>query len=209
MHWTSINPVLIEVFTSLIREPDATDWQARWKEQKEGAEFVNPIQQGSLQLKVTSCVDIGWDEQRKEWHEPNDGSGVKQANLYENSCGNRRFALEVTAEATEHTDEVWAMQMLERIRTRIWREGPSQRLLDVNVALIEMTPSQKATVTKGKRRISVGVATCMFAAAVNELDPVPIGWIERILLTSQVKNDAGVILPSPPNVIDDEIPPEP
>lgn len=199
MNWKAINPVLIALFTELaVDQPvDGAEWKAEWREGQRG--FVHPTIQQALYLKVTTCVGTGDDETRMGFDETaND--------LFESRCGMRRFTLQVQAVVLDHTDEIWAMQTLERIRTRLCWTRSLDALLAVNVSLVDILPAIKASKTIEKRVVSIGNMDVIFAAAVNDRDPVPIGWLERIVLSSRL-TEGGELLPSPPNVTDETIPP--
>lgn len=203
VEWTKINPVLIDLFSRMVREPDAHEWSAEWKEAPR--QFINPIQQGALTLKVTSCVGVGEDEIRREMREIL-VEGVVVTDLVEVVCGIRRFVLRVEAQATEHTDAVWAMQTLERIRTRLSRPSVLGELNAVDVAVVGVGTSTKASATIDKRVSSIGFLDVTMTTVVNEADDVPVGWIERVIVTSHVKNPGGEELPAPPNWVNETIP---
>lgn len=209
--WSTINPVLISLLTDIavdqVQTLDPPDiareplWSAEWDGRKKT--FVHPKIKQSLFLEVTSCVGVGEDETRYEFDDDPDVNALAVT-----QTGNRRFVLQVRSEVFENTDSLWCMETLERIRTRLYRPSSIEALLDVEVALIRIEKSVKVPAQQDQRALSAGVMDIVFAAAVNDVDPVPVGWIERIQLTSDFK-DGAESLESPPNVTDDWIPDAP
>lgn len=217
MHWSTICPALVELFTKLAlpgndAAPTApAGWKARWKERHDAAQFHSPSIKYSLYLKITSCTAIGEDERRYEMLPTDPEDEDSDEDLFETLHGNRKFTLQVQAHVLEHEDDLWAMQVLEQIRTRLSRQSSHDALLAVNVSIIEKRPSLKTTITHDKRRMSVGVLDVIFGARVVETDPSPVGWIEHINLESQLNTgDPESPLPTPPNNAPGEwIPPLP
>lgn len=187
--WSAICPVLVQVFTSIAADQlaaPAPSWKAEWSDRHR--DYVHPGQELALYLKVTSCVTIGEDEDRYD-----DDGNVTQTGL-------RRFVLNVQAEVTEDADSKSAIQTLERIRTRLRRQSVLDALLDVDVALVEVGTTQNVSSTFDKRVWSIGNLDVTFCAAVNDTDPVPVGWIERVVLSSNVQGALS-------NFNNEEIPP--
>lgn len=214
MHWSTICPALINLFTTLAL-PDGTDppdgWSAKWKERNHANDFHHPEVKYSLYLKVTNVSGVGEDERRYAMAPLDPEDEESEEDLFETIYGNRRFTLQVQAHVLEHEDDIWAMQVLEQIRTRLARSSSHNALLAVNVALREVRPAVKATVTHDKRRVSVGVLDVMLGARVSDTDPIPVGWIEHLNLESKFNSgDPESPLPSPPNNAPGEwIPPLP
>lgn len=196
MNWSAICPVLIALFTELALdqvEADPIDpqkfprWSAEWSEQHRG--MMAPGVRQALYLKVTSVVPVGEDETRYSAG-PLDDDGAPT--LLSTVTGLRRFVLQVQSVVTERNiaDGLWCMQTLERIRTRLSRRSSIERLLAVDVALVRTEQSVKTARPKGQHQQSVGVMDVVLTAAVNDADPVPVGWIQGIELTMDVRNPA-------------------
>lgn len=209
MRWSQICPVLIDVFTRCALQPGEAEramsldkpWSAAWEERADNNGFVDPEIGHTLSVKITSCVGVGNDELRYQFDEDDD-------DLYEEVVGQRRFVVNVQSESEEQSDDLWALAVLERIRTRIQRTSSTTRLSAVDVALVEVGPSRDITGTADKRRVSRASMDVTFLASVSEMDPEPVGWIEHVLLTTEF-SEGGELLPSPPNVINEAIPPLP
>lgn len=114
--------------------------------------------------------------------------------------------MNVQSEVAEDEDEQWAMQTLERIRTRLRRRSVLDALLAVDVALIEVGTAQNVSTGFDGRVWSIGNLDVTFCAAVNDTDPIPTGWIERVVLSSRVRDAGGNVLPPPSNFTNETIP---
>ncbi len=195
--WTTINPVLIEVFTEIARDTErlAEGFTAEWKEGRRG--FVSPHQKLSLLLKVTTVVGVGEDETRRE---------VVAGNLIETQVGHRRFNLQVQVICPEHTDEVWAMAATERMRTRIMRPSIVTQLLTVDVAVLRIGQATKSSFLDRGHVVSSATIDFTMATVVNDTDDVPAGWIQYAILTGHLQDTGGTELPAPPNWDEHEIP---
>lgn len=206
MHWSEINPALIALFTELavdqvktVAEPggkpyhdalQTPEWSAQWRERPGASEFIHPQQALALFLKVTSCVGVGGDEFRYEEQTIDVADGEPVTDLVETICGLRRFVLQVQAWSLEETDAQSAMNTLERLRTRLNRQSSYDRMLAVNVDITDCGPTANMTATYEKRRWSIASMDVTFTAAINDVDPVPVGWIERIVLSSDIEGIA-------------------
>ena len=207
MGWQEINPVIISLISDLLRKPAAYDWNAEWSERSEANRMIHPKQGGALYLKITSCVGVGGGENVREMLTFDNADGVPVTDLYEVNYDIHRFNLQVQAWETEHSDAHWAFETLETLRTRLGWASSLRRLLAVNVDLTDIGTATKISQTINKRRWSIGSMDLTFTAVFSELDPVPVGWIERIVLTSHAQVE-GSDMPLPPNVTNDVIPPE-
>jgi hypothetical protein len=194
--WATINPVLIEVFTEIATDTtrDATGFEARWKEGPRA--FIQPEQKADVLLKVTSVIGLGEDETRRE---------VIEGKLYETQVGQRQFTLQVQVIVPEHTDDQWAMAVTERIRTRVRRPRHLDRLLDVDVDVRRILAAQKASFKDGGRVVSAAMLDIICGTVVNDADPIPVNWIQYVVVSGEISDGAGV-LPAPPNWLNHEIP---
>ena len=205
VNWSEICPVLKQVFTTLATdqlESPSPEWRAEWHDRH--CDYNHPEQELALYLRVTSCVGIGEDETR--YDEVVEDDAV--VDVTERQCGLRRFVLNVQAELTETEDGKSAINTLERIRTRLRRTSILGELLDVDVALVEVGSVQNISLTFDSRAWSVASMDVTFCAAVNDSDPVPTGWIERIVISSDVDGASTQLtdeeLPDSPPAEDDD-----
>jgi hypothetical protein len=197
--WSTIAPVLVDLTTRLARDDSlpTENFSAEWKERSRS--FTHDGQSLSLLLKVTTVATIGDDETRYENHE---------GGLRASQHGQRRVTLQVQAIVPEHTDELWAMAALERLRTRIRRPGSLTELLAVGVALIEDRQAVKVSFKDAGRWVSAANMDLVLAVVVNDVDPVPMNWIERIELTSHLTHAPDVDAAAALNVTGELLPPE-
>jgi hypothetical protein len=180
--WTDINPVLIEIFTEAAIDSTrlSEGFTAEWKEGPVG--IVHTGQSLALQLKVTRVSAIGEDETRRS-EATVDGLLV----VTESQSGQRKFTLQVQAIVPAHTDDQWSMATLERVRMRLRRPRIIDRLLDLDVALIRIDDAVKASIKDRGRVVSVSVMDVVFGAVAHEDDPVPMGWVQYLVISSHLK----------------------
>jgi hypothetical protein len=206
VNWSEINPVLVTLFTSLaVDQPPAPEppWSAEWRDRRANAVHPHATLKQLLYLKVTSVVGIGQDETRYEFvpvtsSAPADLPYLGQ--LRATQCGWRRFTLQVQSHVVEHQDVQWCMQTLERLRTGLRRRSSLDALSAVGVSLVRIEQAVDVSRKFDGRVHSIGNMDVIFGAVVNDRDPAPAGWIERIELTSHFQ-DGGAELPVPPNVV--------
>jgi hypothetical protein len=207
--WSAIKPALITLFTDLALTQVAADeddankyprWEAEWEGRKKA--HISPQYHQALWLKVTSVIGVGVDETRYADITTDDGPDLSAT-----QSGLRRIILQVQSRCTEYEDDgsIWCMQTLERIRTRLRRPSSLAALDAVGCSLIKLERAIDVSFKSDQHIWSAGNLDVVLGCAVNDTDPVPAGWIERIELTSHFQNN-GVDIPSPPNVTADVIP---
>lgn len=217
--WTQVAPVLIALFTKAavtqITSPggvhlpyETPEWNAEWKNRR--GPFIHPGQQLSLQLKVTSVVGKGWDE--NSFEELDTGTAVGEAptgltNVYEVTSGLRRFTLNVQAWVTEETDALSAQGVIDRVVTRMDTTANREQLLGVNVDLTDVGATRAMEAKYDNRLWNVVSVDFVFTACFTDTDIVPVGWIERIVLTSHEQN-AGVDVQASLRMVEETLPPE-
>lgn len=177
--WSTINPVLIGVFTeaAIDRAQLSEGYSAEWREGP--LKFISPHQRQALLLKVTRVSAIGEDETRSE---------LVGDDVIETQSGQRRFVLQVQAVVPERTDSQWAMVTLERVRMRLRRPRVLNQLLDLDVSLIRIDDAIKASFKDGGRVLSAANMDIVFGAVASEDDPIPAGWVQYLVISSQVKD---------------------
>lgn len=177
--WTEIRPLLIEVFTECARHPGflAEAFAASFAERGRGMD--HPEQRASVLLRVMSCVGVGEDETRGE---------MVGDDLIETVSGQRTVTLQVQVRCPVADDERHAMAMIERIRTRLARRRVIQRLLDAEIAIQRCGAS--VTLPNFKDRghvVDVANMDVMLGMVASEDDPIPVGWVQYIVLSSHLK----------------------
>jgi hypothetical protein len=190
--WTDINPVFLEVFTecALDRTRIAQGFTAAWADRS--ASFIQPEQKLSLQLRVTRVAGLGEDETRSE-ESTVDGTTT----VTEGQTGQRKVTLQAQAIVPEHTDEQWAMATMERVRMRLRKPSIIERLLDLEVSLIEIRDAIAVNGVKDRGRLlSVATMEIVFGAVANEDDPIAAGWIQYLVISSHLKEGSTELAPS-------------
>lgn len=186
LDWATIYPEL----RSLITDLSQASVSAIVSERKRP--FVNPTDKFQIILRVTSLGDLAEDEYRYE-----EVSGDVHQQVY----GQRKVVLQVRVEHYEDEDEGWSFTIAERIRTRLYRTASLVRLREINCSLIDNGPILNFSVPEADDHIlGVAVFDFNFQAAFLDTDANPVGFIDKIELTSHVQGADGVELPVPPNV---------
>lgn len=197
--WTTINPVLKEVFTACAIDAtrSAEGFTAEWSDRPRS--FTSPTQKLSLLMKVTRVAGLGEDETRTTATTVGDVTTVT-----ETQTGQRKVTLQLRAVVPENTDEQWGMATMERIRMRLRRTRVIERLLDLDVSIIGIGDAIDGPFKDGGRIVS-GVTMEVFLGAVaNEDDPILAGWIQYLVISSHLKE--GTELPPALQMVNVEVP---
>jgi hypothetical protein len=208
--WSTVAPGLRSLFSAMASDTAySPEFRAMWGEGKQ--EMVHPQVGMRLTLKVTSIVGDGLDELRHENITVTPEEGDPYTMLEERVVGHRRFTLQCRVESHFHDqdDDVqagWCWTMTERLRTSIRRTRNREALEALNIALVDIAPATDVSLTFDKRRINAAVVDFFLQTAFSDADPIPLGWIERILLTSQVKDVIGEAIQPPLTFTDKSIP---
>lgn len=225
VNWGAVKATIKEVITDVsvdqitsaggVYEPFFTPkWEAVWENKKEGANFIHPGQSLAVYLKVTTESEVS-EVVERELDEgivmgsdpPGALNGVPTGvmNVFEVTEKRSRITVNIRALKVEDDDLEGALGVLNRIRTRLPWQEPQAKLIDANIALWEMGPAREAPIRGDNRMLSVASMDVLFDIALEEVNPTPVGWIERIIHTSHIGVE-GVDLPAPPNVIDEMLP---
>lgn len=206
LNWSEINPALVSLITSLaVESPEA--WRAEWRDRPLKA--VDQKQKLQLTLKVTNVSAFGDDEIRYESVSESSTDPADAAflgGLRENLTGQRKFTLQLQALTLENTDQLNAVAVLERVRTRLRRQRSINALHAIDVAHIRSGNVIDIATVKEGRVVPRASLDLTLGACFNDSDTVPAGWFNRIELTSHLQDTDGTELPVPPNVTDLVIP---
>lgn len=196
--WTTIKPVLLDVFreAAIDATRSADRFKAEWRDQP--ATFVDPSQRLALRLRITSVVGIGQDDTRTG---EDDGG-----NVIETQTGQRKFTLQVQAITPEQTDDGWALNAIERIRTRIRSRRVIDRLLELDVDVMGCGTALPIPFKDGGRVFSSGTMDVFFGCTASEDDSVPVSWIQYLVMSSHVKDTDGTLLGSGQQMVNVEVP---
>lgn len=207
--WSTVAPAIRSLLSELALSAAVTpSFEGRWTDRK--AEFMHPEVQQELVLRVVRVDDVH-AHRRYETVTVTPEEGEPYEELRERIEGMREFVLEVRVEAHEHSEEAasWSWSMLERIRTGMCFQRAIDRLLAVNVGIVRVAPSRDISFTFDKRRVNAAMFEVTMNGAFSHADPVPVGWFERVAITSHIRNQGDELLPSPPNVTELVVPPLP
>lgn len=190
LDWATIYPELRSLIKDLSGAAEENDVLVSERKRP----FVHPINEFQITLRVTSLSDLQEDEYRYE---------EVLGELQEYIFGQRRVVMQVRVEHYEDEDSGWSFTIAERIRTRLYRSSSVDRLRAVNVSIIDLGTIQNFSAPEADDHIlGVAVFDFNFQAAFLDTDDNPVGFIDKILLTSHLKGSDGVELPEPPNVDD-------
>jgi hypothetical protein len=196
--WSTIRPALIEILTQISADTTRSreKYQAAWKDGPRG--FIDTAQRLELLLKITSVVNIGEDETRREMID-----GV----FTETQVGQRKFVLQVqaTVPSPEDLDSQNAFAATERIRSRIGRPRIIQRLLDAEISLHKCGAALPTPYKDKGRVVDCATVDITFGTVVNDQDPIPAHWIASVVVTSHASDVDGTQLEPPLQMVDEEI----
>jgi hypothetical protein len=187
--WSEIRPALIELFTELAQSPrgvQAPEWNAEWQDgQRKAAPVTGPLVGVTLTMRITTVAGIGGgDESRFE-----EAADALQETLF----GLRKVTLNLQCEASQISDAQWALSVLERIRTRMSRTRVIDRLLDMNVGVIEMLAARDISSRARQHTLSRASLDILLTLVASDEDPVTTGVIASVVIEGTVK-DADQIL---------------
>ncbi len=208
--WETLNPAVKSLIEQLVVDrlmPAALAADEADRPRK----MMSVQRKQALTVRLLGVVSLGDDEERRE-DVAADATGADApwgGKLRARMVGHRRVTYRVTCEAVENTDRMWAWGTIERVRTRLGRSSSTNALALVDASVSRVGQSVEANFKSDGRmqnRVSLDFA---LNVRVNDVEEAPIGWIEHVVLTSEVKDVDGTLLPTPPNVLDLEIPPIP
>jgi len=199
--WRDVNPWLVRILSALAlpssSDPQGPKWAAEWKDRPLAATpDRGPMKGVTLTMKITTVIGIGSDDDvRYEQDSPTSG-------LRETSYGLRRVTLRLEVNSSEVDDSQWALSILERIRTRLRRRRVIRSLLDLNVGIISILAAIDISAKASQRVQSRAVMDLLLTMVSSDEDPVTVGWIAGVEITSKLQDVDGQLLPTPPNYTD-------
>jgi hypothetical protein len=198
--WTEVRPGLVRIFGELAHRDEQSvqpgGWKPEWRDQSVKA-TANSGQLSSvkLYLKVTSCVRIGTDDVRYTQATP-------ASDLQETIFGLRRVTLRLEVHASQVSDQQWSLSILERIGTRLARRRVIDALLALNVGIIDIGASTDISAKKDQHVQSRAIMDLKLTMVATDRDPIPTGWVQSVVITSELQDTDGTLLPTPPNYTD-------
>lgn len=195
--WTEARPGLVSLFTDLARSDEGSvqpgNWRPEWQDEPVTATAVDGQLKGvKLYLKITSCVGIGTDDTRYTQATPT-------SDLQETIFGLRRVTLRLETHVSRTSDSQWALSILEQIRTRLARRKVIATLNALNIGIISIGATNDISAKKDQHVQSRAVMDLTLTMVATDSDPIPTGWIQSVVIVSQIQDTSGVLLPTPPN----------
>lgn len=203
--WTQLYPALRKLFGRLA-DPNDSSFEAEDRGRPRKA--ISDVRKFALAMRVVNVIGLGEDEERFDLV-PQDATGVDRkyaGQLRPNITGQRKLVLQLECDSIENTDTAWAWAAIERIRTGMRRRSSLEALDAVDAALIRVGQATEMAFRNEGRMVHRVVLEVQIGAVVNEIDPVPTGWIEKVVITSHLQDVDGAELPHPPNVTNKQIP---
>ncbi|HYQ47158.1 MAG TPA: hypothetical protein VER11_34545 [Polyangiaceae bacterium] len=193
--WSEIRPGLIELFTELAQNPrgiQAPEWKAEWQDGPRKAATNSGLLHGvTLTLRITTIVGVGsGDEIRYE---------EAGQDLQETIYGLRKVTLNLQCESSQPSDAQWPMSILERIRTRMSRGRVTDRLLDLNVGVIDILAARDISSKARAHTLSRANMDVLLTMVASDRDPVVTGVLAKVEITSLLEDTDGAVMPQPPN----------
>lgn len=153
-------------------------------------------------LNVISVAPVGVDETRAE----EDLGAAVGEEIVQSQTGMRRFTVSCSAQNfINQTAEKNAAYYLERLRTRLRWPSAHATFVAAGIAVVGTGPLSLGDYDFDGRRVSLASFDIMLQAAVSDAD-TGIGYIETVEVSSAIEDEAGDILPAPPNLVDEEMP---
>lgn len=198
--WTNVAPAIRDVFTTLA-SGDVTSpasFAADWWGRKQGMRHPSGAE---LTLRITRIDNDGIrDERRAVDVDDGEGGIIRNVKLF----GTRAIAIEAKVERHNNTDQLWAWSMTERLRTGLQRPDIEETLAEAGVVFVDTETATPMSVQIGGREISAAVIVALFRVGLYDPTGVPTNWIERVRLSTEIRNASGDLVGS--NVTDLEIP---
>lgn len=195
-NWSEVRPGLVAILTELAQSPQGVQpqgWAAEWRDGQRKATPNSGLLKGvTLTMRITSCIGIGDDDNRFE-------QATADSDLQENIYGLRRVTLNLQCEATEISDSQWAMSVLERIRTRLRRQRIIDALLDLNVGIVRILATTDISAKRQQHTLSRANLDVILTLVSCDADPVTTGWISSVVITNELHDVDGTVLPPPPD----------
>jgi hypothetical protein len=192
-NWSEVRPGLIELFTELAQAPngDQPNWLAEWRDgQRKAAPNAGPLKGVTLTMRITTVAGVGRDEIRYE------ESGK---DLQETLFGLRKVTLNLECESSQVDDSQWALSVLERIRARMWRGRVIDRLLELNVGVIDVLAARDISGRARQHTLSRAAMDLLLNMVSSDADPVVVGVITSVVITPDLKDVSGVAVIAPPD----------
>lgn len=187
MLYASLAPFLATTITNIALDVADPLFKVVYRDQKRP--FVAPSKAVEIVLRVTSSRDVTTEERYTFTPGP-------VASLSSKMHGIREFTLNVQARSYDLTFARWAIEYLERIRTRIQRRSVRDLMIAQNVVHYGSSPITDAEGKEDGQALSIGNLDLFMRAGFEDgVTETGLGWIETIELTSHITNPAGVEYP--------------
>lgn len=199
--WEQIVPGLLRIFTACgaTQRPDPQTgqftrlypkWEAAWKDRRGSGDFIHPVLGFGLFLKITSVAEIGWDDWTYDLLDTGlvvASDPTHQYDVYETQSGIRTITLQAQYWSTEEMDTLNGMLLMSRLKLKLDSDAARQQLLAINVDYTDVGPSRDMATTWNGRRWSITSADFTLNCAVVMTDTDPVGYIDRVIMTSHVQ----------------------
>ena len=203
--WSTLNPLVLSILAR-IGVGDGFEVEHADRPRK----MVSVQHKRTITLKVLTVVGLGDDEERREQiADDATGADAKWAGkLRVTSVGHRRVTYQLTCDALENTDQAWAWDTIERIRTRLLRTSTREQLNAINAAVIRnrIGAGVEANFKLDNRIVSRVVMDFALNVWISDVETDPTGWIEFAVVTSEPSDLDGTLLPDALRVINEQIP---
>ncbi len=203
--WTTLYPALLRLFGRLASNDDQS-FEAEDRDRPR--KIMSDAHRFTLTVRLLSVIGLGEDEERFDLI-PGNATGADRkyaGQLRPNITGQRKLVLQLECDSIENTDSGWAWTMIERVRTRMRRRTSIEALDAVEAALIRVGQGVQANFRHEGRMHSRVLLDIELGCVVNDQDPIPTGWIERVEVTGHLQDVDGTELPHPPNPTNQLIP---
>ena len=153
-------------------------------------------------LNVIAERRLGIDDRRYEF----DSGAPAGSDMEATIAGQRVITVSVRVKSRSQKPLETARHFLSKAATSLRMPSVLEVFAAADIAIVSIGDFVNLDFTQQNRTVSLGSMDVLFATVVNEVDPVKISFIEKLELTSDFKNAAGVSLPASLQLVDAEVP---
>ncbi len=192
MDWQKIQDTLKEWFANI------SGLETHWF-----GEQIESLERPYAQLQVSSSNSIGTDDRREEY----DDTQPEGEQIVRSIYGNRVFMLGCRVRTRDQTPTGAARWYLEKVRSSLYKISSLDVFKEANLALVGSEAVINLDTVFQQRQESEALLDIRFATAAVETDPRDRGtWIEKIEVSSDIKDPGGTSIPASLQFDEEEMP---
>jgi hypothetical protein len=155
------------------------------------------------EMNITSTSNVGTDEVRRTY----DSQQPPGQEIISEVCGQRIFVLNCRVRSRDNRPGYQASAYIEKLRNSLAKPNTIALFQSAEISLAEATPTVDLTGLFQDRQESYSSFDLRMNAVISEIDPLDqVGYIDKIEITSDLKDVSGNSLPNSLQLIEEEIP---